>query len=431
MRRSNVLIGLWLFAIVVFQAGSPAQPGNGGAAALDPALTRSNPGQTDRWEFVALGEVIAVQKNMGVMRVAGPPPAALQRMNVAQLNDFFLKENPELVVLNAAGLRAGRFTCTRVVVEAVSSSGQGREITLHGYFEPGGDTELRTLSVGHRAGLYRQPVGYLPPPARGIQPRRPPAELRHPTDGKWMVYVPEDVIVFGQGDDARADNFNPHFYSRNQANLVRLKPFYIDRYEVTNAEFHRFLTATGRPLPPAWAANGGRYAAGEEDHPIAVASYADAEAYARWSGKRLPTELEWELAARGGLAVLAFRFGREGISRRPQVYSIGDEFFAERCNTLESGRGGTVSVYDMRDESPYGVIGMCGNAREWTSSWYQAYPGHRLRNAQGAAGRVFKVIRGGSFSQGFEFARADVRDYGGLPTLAADRSAGFRLVKDL
>ncbi|MBX7059528.1 MAG: formylglycine-generating enzyme family protein [Leptospirales bacterium] len=421
LARAAILFALVL-PLVVSQAQSPSQPDPAIPAAAGGPLRQ---GQTDRWEFVALGEVVAVQKNMGVMRVAGPEPALLRRRNESALRDFFLRENPELTILNQGGLVAGRFSCTRVVVEGLPG---GRDIILHGYFEAADGNELRVLAVGHSAGLYRHPPGYLPPPASGIRPRQPHAEIRHPIDGKWMVYIPEEYIVFGQGDDAEADNFNPQFYSRTAANLTKVKPFYIDRYEVTNAEYLRFLQASSHPAPPAWAANGGRFPDGQQDHPITVASYADAEAYARWSGKRLPVELEWELAARGGLAVLARRFGREGMNRRPQLYPTGDEFFADRCNTLESGRGSAVSVYEMHDESPYGVIGMCGNAREWTSSWYQAYPGSRLRNAAGAAGRIFKVIRGGSFAQRFEFARSDTRDYGGLPTLAADRSAGFRLV---
>ena len=71
---------------------------------------------------------------------------------------------------------------------------------------------------------------------------------------------------------------------------------------------------------------------------------------------------------------------------------------------------------------------MCGNAREWTSSWYAAYPGHRLPAGQAVSGKMFKVIRGGSYDQRQEFARVDYRDYGGFPNLQDDHSAGFRLV---
>jgi formylglycine-generating enzyme required for sulfatase activity len=70
---------------------------------------------------------------------------------------------------------------------------------------------------------------------------------------------------------------------------------------------------------------------------------------------------------------------------------------------------------------------MCGNAREWTSSWYNPYPGHRFADAR-LIGHQFKVIRGGSYRQNQDSARADARDYGGFPELREDRSAGFRLV---
>lgn len=179
-------------------------------------------------------------------------------------------------------------------------------------------------------------------------------------------------------------------------------------------------------MPSSWKK--GRYLAGRGQHPFTEASYNDAQAYARWAGKRLPTEFEWELAARGSLNRLADDTGPRSLLRNPPLYPFGNEFDSERCNTLESGLGDTMPVTNLRDASPYGLLGMCGNAREWTSSWYRPYPGHKFLE-QAPAGTIYKVIRGGSYAHPARFARADYRDYGGFPSLRDDRSAGFRLVR--
>lgn len=386
-------------------------------------------GESGQWDFLVYGEVTAIQKNNGAMRVSGAEPAAFRNLGEAELQDFFLKKNPELTLRDGAGLTQGSFTCTRVLIEYGERPRGLRQITLSGYFNMRGGEADRILTVGYQAGLYRKRIGYLPPTASGIPPRQPLRQLRHQVDGKIMLFIPEDVLVFGQGDAPSRDNFNPFFYSRREAEQTRVKAFYIDKYEVTNAEYYRFLRAAGHPPPPAWRANGGRFPAGQDELPVTVASFTDAEAYARWSGKRLPTELEWELAARGGLSYSLYRYGREGLNRDPQIYPTGNEFFADRCNTLESGHGAPVPVTQTRDASPFGVMGLCGNAREWTSSWYEDYPGRSgvFSGTRAVSGRMFKVIRGGSYSQKFEYARADFRDYGGFPTLREDRSAGFRL----
>jgi formylglycine-generating enzyme required for sulfatase activity len=301
---------------------------------------------------------------------------------------------------------------------------------LYGYFDLSEPRAERVLSVGYQAGLYRQKIGYLRPNYDGAAARasRTLREFRHHVDGKLMVYVPDRFVIFGQSDDPALDNFNPNFDERREQFVLRIKPFYIDRYEVTNEEFHRFCVETGRPMPAAWRTERQRYPAGTGNHPITVASYEDAVAYARWTGKRLPTEFEWELAARGGVGLLIEDGNPQSVFRRPRLYPTGDNFDPTVCNTLESGHGSPLPVTALKDASPYGVYGMCGNAREWTSSWYAAYPGHRLAEKQAVSGQMFKVIRGGSYDQRGQFSRSDFRDYGGFPDLAQDHSAGFRLV---
>ncbi|MEQ9367344.1 MAG: SUMF1/EgtB/PvdO family nonheme iron enzyme [Leptospirales bacterium] len=406
--------------------------GEAGRDSLPEILTRSRhiaQGVSDRWEFIAFGEVVAVQKNKGALRILGPEPQALRRKSTAAIRTQFLSEMKPLTLLDRQGRVAGEFHATRIVVDHGQRPNRLREIVLYGYFQLKPADGVRTLSVGYQAGLYRPKAGYLRPAYDGPVARANTTlrEFRHQVDGKIMTYIPEHFVVFGQGDNPALDNFNPQFDERRERFAKRVKPFYIDRYEVTNEEFHRFVVQTGHPMPAAWRAEK-RYPENTGEHPITIASYTDARAYARWTGKRLPTEFEWELAARGGVGLLIEDGDPESVFSRPRVYPIGDSFDPNICNTLESGRGAPMPVTQLRDASPYNVFGMCGNAREWTSSWYGPYPGHRFANKQAVAGKVFKVIRGGSYDQRSEFARADFRDYGGFPELSSDRSAGFRLV---
>jgi iron(II)-dependent oxidoreductase len=162
---------------------------------------------------------------------------------------------------------------------------------------------------------------------------------------------------------------------------VELAAYYIDRYPVTNTQYLAFVSATGHPEPVDWS--GGRPAAGTEDHP-AMVSWVAADAYARWAGKRLPTEAEWEKAARG-------TDGRR--------FPWGDTFESDRALTWESA-----AVDDRRTEpvdarpsgaSPYGCEQMVGLLEEWCDDWYDAYPGSDYASA--GYGTEFKVLRGGAW----------------------------------
>ncbi len=248
----------------------------------------------------------------------------------------------------------------------------------------------------------------------------------HPKDRKEMLFVPADLVVFGQDANSALKNFNPYFRDRNTANTVHIRAFYMDKYEVTNIEFFNFCQETGYPLPKKWEE--GKVPFGEDEFPYDQASYYDAQAYARWAEKILPTELEWEMAARGGLNYwLKHGKGDENLSF--PIYPIGNKFDSQLCNTREAGIGATLQIQQLKDMSPYGIVGMCGNAREWTSSWYAPYKGVKWANQKNMSQyKIFKVIRGGSFIESKEAARTDHRDYGGLPNLHSDKGAGFRLI---
>ena len=368
---------------------------------------------SSRLIFLNEGIVVSVQRNRGSIRIKGNRNS----VNIEKERKRFLKENSELVLKDLRGVEAGKFTCTRVEAD-------DRSILLYGYFTLE-DDQRKMLTAGYTVGLYIIRSDYRPNVGHQENRRETIPEITNHVDGKTMLYIPWDYLVYGQGDIPEKDNFNPYFYERDIAIIKRIPAFYMDKYEVTNHEYNVFCRKTGHALPEEWRKTG-KYPAGKGNNPVIVAGYEDAVAYARWTGKRLPTEFEWELAARGGLRIRN-NGSIEDIKKTPPLYPNAMDFDETVCNTLESGIGYTIPVTDMRDRSPYGILGMCGNAREWTDSWYEPYPGHHFKKPE-LAGRQFKVIRGGSYYQDKITARADTRDYGGFPTLKKDRSAGFRLV---
>lgn len=389
-------------------------------------------GSSDRWQFIAYGEVVGVQKFKGSLRIHGGT-SLFRHMNQNQIRLFFLREARQLLILNQNSQEVGSFRTHRIEFESDQLPAHEQSLLLFGNFKIKPGANRPYLTVGYRAGLYRQVKGYIPPVYGDLhrQGRQIASSLRHNIDGKEMVYIPEDIAIYGQGKNPGLDNYNPLFYNRTPDKTMRIKPFYIDRYEVNNKEYLTFCKSAGHPLPHAWRKRGS-FPEGRGAFPITLASFEDARSYARWSGKRLPTEIEWEMVARGGYRSL-IKNGNNFMEARanPSIYPFGNKFDPDRCNTLESGIGDTVPVHKMKDSSPMGVVGLCGNAREWTASWYRVYKGHHLPNRRARLGKVFKVIRGGSYAQKKEYARSNFRDYGGFPTLARDRSAGFRMVMDL
>jgi formylglycine-generating enzyme required for sulfatase activity len=157
-----------------------------------------------------------------------------------------------------------------------------------------------------------------------------------------MVLVPAGNYIIGRND---GDELERPQYS------VELKPFYIDRTEVTNADYKKFVDQTGHAAPLGWT--DGNYPAGRDLWPVVNVSWQDAVDYATWSGKRLPTEEEWEAAARGS----------EG-----RVYPWGDRWNRNLAN-IDSKSISDVGQH-ADGASPFGALDMIGNVWEWTADWY-------------------------------------------------------------
>jgi formylglycine-generating enzyme required for sulfatase activity len=181
---------------------------------------------------------------------------------------------------------------------------------------------------------------------------------------------------------------------------LELPAYRIGKYSVTNAEYQVFMKETGHTPPRHW--DGENYLDEKGDHPVVYVTWHDAMAYCKWLSEKtgkaytLPSEAEWEQAARG----------EEG-----PIYPWGDEFDPERCNTKESGIGGTtpVSQYSPQGDSPCGCVDMAGNVWEWTRSIFEEYPyvpddGREDLEASGE-----RVLRGGSWNNNWNGARCAAR----------------------
>jgi formylglycine-generating enzyme required for sulfatase activity len=192
----------------------------------------------------------------------------------------------------------------------------------------------------------------------------------------------------------------------------------MDKYEVSNADYYKFVNnASARP-PLSWT--DGQFNPLEGDLPVLV-TFHEATAYARWAGKRLPTEEEWEKAARGP------------VGSRTGMYPWRGRFNPNFANSLEYWRGRQPSLLPVRSfeghSSHYGIVNMAGNVAEWTSSWYLPYIGNNMRDDR--FGRRFKVVRGGAFYNSRDMLRVTARGLGGYPNLRQDNQFGFRCVKDV
>jgi hypothetical protein len=201
------------------------------------------------------------------------------------------------------------------------------------------------------------------------------------------------------------------------AHPVMLPGFAIARYPVTVMEYARFLTATKHPDPHTFGGVFWHDQMGHERHPVVNVSWHDAVAYAAWlahlTGQawRLPTEAEWEYAARG-------------TDRRP--YPWGNTFSANRCNTAESHSHGTTAVGKYPNgTSPFGAQDMAGNVWEWTSSLSKPYPYDASDGREDGNNTGQRIVRGGSWRSTHEDLRSS-RRLAKQPN-SCDETIGFRL----
>lgn len=237
------------------------------------------------------------------------------------------------------------------------------------------------------------------PQGQSTQNQHQSAGHPHPAG---MVYVSGGAFSMGRdnGDDAE-----------RPTHQVSVKAFFIDTHEVTNEDYEKFVKATNRRAPSTWKK--GSFPAGAERKPVTGVTWDDANEYARWVGKRLPTEEEWEFAARGS----------EG-----RLYPWGNDWQQGSANA----NGAAESMADVaahKGTSPFGTYDMVGNAWEWTASNFKAYPGRGLPGSQPSGD--LRVIRGGCYESTKDYATTTYR--AGWPARGASTydQTGFRCAKDV
>ncbi len=241
------------------------------------------------------------------------------------------------------------------------------------------------------------------------QPNQTPQPLITPTyaagrDGKRMILIPAGWFWMGSPEwEGTADEQPQH--------RVYLDAFNISETPVTNAEYKRFVDATGHAVPyreDAWAKPynwdqvSRAFPPGKEQHSVVLVTWDDADAYARWAGGRLPTEAEWEKAA-----------SWDAANERKRRFPWGNDFDRARCNTWESGIHGPCPVGQFPNgASAYGVLDLAGNVWEWCADWYDRgyYQRSPTHNPRGPETGTVRCLRGGSWLYSAANARGANRD---------------------
>lgn len=290
----------------------------------------------------------------------------------------------EVRLLRAALRKSGKDFAAMVGVshrQLVTWEGRGATIRLR----PGNQEALDTLLARAGTAVQQRFAALLTEKAAVGHDERAeellrcdPRSVKHPVDGKIMITVDEGIYLSGAANTP-----------------AWVDVFRIDIYPTTNADYERFVRATGHRPPQHWT--GSRCPDSLFDHPVVWVTWHDATEYARWCGKALPTTRQWEKAARGP---------------KGRIYPWGDEPTAAKCNVAEAEIGTTTPVARYQSGvSPYGIFDLCGNTWEWCST--KEKPGRY-------------ELKGSAFTSPFQRAAPSLRN--AANATMHDNVTGFRCV---
>jgi formylglycine-generating enzyme required for sulfatase activity len=324
--------------------------------------------------------------------------SGLRRLEV-RLEDTGEFQVPVVASRKPARRRKSRvrwFLCALTVLLALCLAGGWYVLQLFGLEQHG----LRAASLAAVSALTGGRVG-RPLTSQQIQPGSPPRTLATPAG--LMVLIPAGEFTMGGETVA----------NEKPARQLTLPLYYLDRFEVTNGLYKQFCDRTGRPYPraPEWASD---YLT-RETYPVLNVTWDDARSFCAAAGKRLPTEAEWEKAARG---------------QAPPSAGWRNWSVPGLANLGAGGRGAPAPVGSYAaDISPFGAADMAGNVHEWVADDYALYPGNSVTLPPGPA---CKVVRGGSYAIGnvglSPHWRASLK-----PDVAGNRDlpVGFRCAADV
>ena len=240
-----------------------------------------------------------------------------------------------------------------------------------------------------------------------------------------MVLIPAGEFIRGSDDvdeEKLAEQFGSpkgeFFLDERPMKKIHLEAFYIDKYEVTNEDYRKFISEIGAQPPPMWNHAEGKYEFPSDiaKKPITEVTWMHADGYCKWAEKRLPTESEWEKASRGP----------DG-----NKYPWGDDYNKDYGN-LTPGKNYDVGSFE-KDKSVYGVYDLAGNVMEWVQDTYDPYEGNDIRNKNYFMGN--HVMRGGyagthgHYTMNAIYARGAYRHFTEPRKFGLD--LGFRCAKDV
>lgn len=246
----------------------------------------------------------------------------------------------------------------------------------------------------------------------------PPQTITHKKDNSTMIMIPEGTFNMG-ADGWHGDSMPIH--------KVKIDSFYLDKFEVTNRQYLAFVKATDHRQPEhksdpsfdIWKAQ--QFSEEVNDQPVINVSWDDAAAYAKWAGKRLPSEAEWEYAARGNTNRI-FPWGNQSPEEAHIPYLL--PWYVR----------GNYSIVNKTSSSPFGVMGLGGNVAEWVLdlydvSYYSKVKDGIISNPQGPEKGFYRVVRGGSSQDTSFYFRCSFRDF----DFPQDRTCkiGFRCAKSI
>ncbi len=254
-------------------------------------------------------------------------------------------------------------------------------------------------------------------------------------DGAPMVLIPAGEFQMGTDPSeipALVQKYKQYgakaswFEDETSRHTVYVDAFYMDIYEVTNAQYKKFTDVTGHGYraPPFWSDSNFN----APNQPVVGVGWDDASAYAGWTGKRLPTEAEWEKAARGGMVGKKHPWGDGELDGTQCNFADKNTNFRWSDNSVNDGYEYPAPVGSYRANG-YGLYDMAGNVSEWCADWYdkEYYVNSPRRNPKGADSGKLRVLRGGSWlAYGAYFLRVASRSFN-YPAYTG-HNHGFRCV---